>query len=192
MPAGSPTAAENVLDGYTPLRSSAQEDAVLSPRRRAAKWLDRGGTGPLIAAVLIVGVSCGVVAYAYNAILQLFLKLVWDVLPAHVVTPAFHWASDTVPWLSEHAWVLGFYIVLIATSFGFVVGASQRILGCPGDLPETIGNFHKQGCIPYSQVRLWLECACTSARPASASRSLKLPSLSCSNPFYGLQVRQHV
>lgn len=142
----------NHLDGYIPIPGSDQPRRTR--RKRAIKWLDHCGTSPLVAAVLIVGTLCGVVAFGYNSILQLFLKLVWDVVPARLVMPVWRWAADTWQWWPEHLWGLALYIVLVATAFGFVVGASQRLLGCPGDLPETIASFHDQGCIQFSQVRM--------------------------------------
>ena len=134
-------------------------------------WLETPGTLQLLVATLIIGTSCGVVAFAYDTILEAFLDFTWKFLPEKVVHPLWkHVVSDgEMP--SDSSWALGMYILLICSFYGFLVGASQRLLGCPGDLPETVGSFHKQGCVLYTQV-LPLPRATLPPLPASATTSI--------------------
>ena len=146
----------NVLDAEAPLLPTSQisnghASHVSKSRESLSAWLYNPGTAPLLVAGLIIGCSCGVVAYVYDSILNAFIDLTWNIVPTHVVLPLWKHA-ESWSWFSADTWVLGLYIVAICTVFGVCVGASQRFLGCPGDLPETVGSFHDKGYVPYSQV----------------------------------------
>lgn len=127
-----------------------------TPSTRLAQlsdWLSNAGTAQLALAVLFIGIMSGIVAFVYSNILDTFVWFTWDYFPRHVVLPLWsHAAEKHASWPST--WVLGFYVPLISSLYGLVVGGSQRILGCPGDLPDTIGGFHKNGCVAFSQARI--------------------------------------
>ena len=151
------TMAEDTPDTEVPLLETGAETTSSNgrsskPAERLSTWLETPGTPQLLVAMLIIGSSCGLVAFAYDTILDWFLDLTWKVIPERVVAPIWESVGDD-KWAASHAWVLGTYILFICSLYGFLVGASQKFLGCPGDLPETIGSFHKQGCVLYSQVR---------------------------------------
>lgn len=56
-------------------------------------------------------------------------------------------ASARLCW--QVAWL---YTISTSTFMGFLVGASQIILGTPGDLPETVKNIHEKGFVPPEQA----------------------------------------
>lgn len=58
--------------------------------------------------------------------------------------------------LLQVAWV---YTVLVATSLGTLVGLTQRWMGTPGDLPDTIKNVHTRGYIPIKQAPSMFICS---------------------------------
>ena len=58
--------------------------------------------------------------------------------------------------MAQVAWV---YTVVIAVVFGGLAGLTQRILGSPGDLPETIKYIHKCGAIPARQAPSMFICS---------------------------------
>ena len=115
-------------------------------------WLETPGTLQLLVATLIIGTSCGIVAFAYDTVLEAFLEFTWNFVPEKIVEPLWKHAVSDGEVASDSYWALGMYILFICSLYGFLVGASQRLLGCPGDLPETVGSFHKQGCVLYTQV----------------------------------------
>lgn len=150
--------AEDTPDTEVPLIDSTAETNSSNgrsskPAERLSMWLETPGTLQLLVAMLIIGSSCGLVAFAYDSILDLFLDFTWKFLPERVVQPLWkHFVADG-EMAPDSAWALGLYILAICSLYGFLVGASQKLLGCPGDLPETIGSFHSQGCVLYTQVR---------------------------------------
>lgn len=91
--------------------------------------------------------------FIYNSILMYFVRLTWQIVPERVVLPLWRHLTDKVAWWpSAPAW-LALYTVLVSTLYGTVVGGSQRFMGSPGDLPDTIASLHKDGHVAYSQVR---------------------------------------
>ena len=61
----------------------------------------------------------------------------------------------TALWL-QVAWV---YTVLAAVVFGGLAGWTQRVLGSPGDLPDTIKCIHERGAIPAKQAPSMFICS---------------------------------
>lgn len=51
------------------------------------------------------------------------------------------------------------YTVVTATLLGGLVGVTQRLLGTPGDLPDTVSNVHKRGYIPIKQSPSMFICS---------------------------------
>lgn len=161
------TMAEDTPDTEVPLLdtnadTSSSNGRSSKPAERLSLWLESPGTLQLLVAMLIIGSSCGLVAFAYDTILELFLDLTWKVIPERVVQPLWDHLVADGSLSSDSRWALGFYILIICSFYGFLVGASQKALGCPGDLPETIGSFHQQGCVNYGQVRPPLPASCAS------------------------------
>jgi hypothetical protein len=101
------------------------------------------------AGIAIVGVSCGVLAFVYSTVLAAFITATWDTIPKTFILPAL----DSSGLLDSHPWVAGLYVVAVPTLYGTIVGVTQRFLGSPGDMPETIGSFNSQGWVNYNQVR---------------------------------------
>jgi hypothetical protein len=134
---------------------------------RFKAWMQSPGCGPLLAAVLIIGCSCGVVAFLYSSTLAMFIHLTWEVIPSHYVLPLWTQAAAHVSWWPNE-WVLGLYVPLVSTLFGLVVGASLTRLGSPGDLPETIASFHENGLVPFCQVCSLCTCNANCMRACMA------------------------
>ena len=70
----------------------------------------------------------------------------------------------------------------MAVVFGTLAGITQRILGSPGDLPDTIKNIHERGCIPAKQAPSMFICSAFSitagmTSPLPELYSLSIPSL---------------
>ena len=51
------------------------------------------------------------------------------------------------------------YTVLLATLMGTLVGATQLLLGSPGDLPEVVHQIHTQGRIPIKSAPSMFVCS---------------------------------
>jgi hypothetical protein len=64
------------------------------------------------------------------------------------------------------AWV---YTVAVATLMGALVGATQRLLGSPGDLPEVVHQIHTQGRIPIRSAPSMFVCSAFSIAAGAAS-----------------------
>lgn len=80
------------------------------------------------------GVVCGLVAYVYSSAFEFLLRVVWEVVPEKVVLPLLK------RWSAVHlAWV---FTVAAATFMGTLAGLTQRLLGFPGDLPDTVECIH--------------------------------------------------
>ena len=60
------------------------------------------------------------------------------------------------PCPAQVAWV---YTVLMATLMGTLVGATQLLLGSPGDLPEVVHQIHTQGRIPIKSAPSMFVCS---------------------------------
>ena len=54
------------------------------------------------------------------------------------------------------AWL---YTITVSTVFGGLVGVTQRLMGVPGDLPDTVANVHKRGYIPIKQAPSMFICS---------------------------------
>jgi H+/Cl- antiporter ClcA len=165
----------NVLDAEQPLLPdngsiNYADGRIKKSRDRLCAYFERPGTVPLAVAALVIGCSCGIVAFVYDSMLNAILRWTWSSIPEAILS---WWkrAEEGSSWWREHTWVLGLYIVLVATLFGVVVGASQRFLGCPGDLPETIESFHSEGFVPYQQARLCTMSADARSSPSACSMS---------------------
>ena len=92
--------------------------------------------------------------FIYNSILMYFVQLTWQIVPERVVLPLWEHLKDRVPWWPSAPALLALYTVLVSTLYGTVVGGSQRFMGSPGDLPDTIASLHKDGCVAYQQARV--------------------------------------
>ena len=102
--------------------------------------------------------------FVYNSILMYFVRLTWHIVPERVVLPLWQRLTDSVAWWPSAPALLALYTVLVSTLYGAVVGGSQRFMGSPGDLPDTIASLHKDGCVAYQQVRPE-PCYCGTAPP---------------------------
>ena len=60
-----------------------------------------------------------------------------------------HGPSESPSAGMQVAWM---YTVGCSTLLGFLVGATQIVLGTPGDLPETVKNIHEKGFVPPEQA----------------------------------------
>jgi hypothetical protein len=100
--------------------------------------------------IFVAGIGCGVLAFCYSTILELFLDLTWNIIPENLVRPAL----EKVGWPDKNTWVGGLWVLAIPTLYGLIVGAVQGVLGAPGDMPETVGSFNQDGYVDYSKVRM--------------------------------------
>lgn len=99
------------------------------------------GTVPitvLIAAV--IGIFCGVCAWAYYNILEFLLEFVWKKLPEKIIEPYF----------SEHFYWI--WIVIVGMAGAALVGLSIVLLGEPGDLKYTVQCVHEKAYVPISHT----------------------------------------
>lgn len=98
--------------------------------------------------VLIAGVACGVLAFCYSTVLEGFLELTWRIVPEKILEPLL----EKLGYPDKVKWVGALYIVAIPTLYGLIVGASQSVLGAPGDMPETVESFNTKGYVDYTKV----------------------------------------
>lgn len=150
-----PSTSTDALEALLPSGNTADghvNGEAKNVKRKMMTAMQEPKPSSLLFAVLLIGLSCGTVAFIYSSTLNYFLILTWDVVPNRVVMPLWHSAAAHISWWPEKGWVLGSYVLFISTLFGLVVGGSQKLLGSPGDLPETIGSFHKDGFVPHTQV----------------------------------------
>ena len=113
----------------------------------------------MIVLVLIFGCGTGVVAWVYNSFFQAIVHIAWEKLPQIVVRPTLLHLSKQIAWfpaVDKIAWV---YTVLLSTCFGFLAGMTQRILGSPGDLPDTVRDIHEKGYISISKAPSMFLCS---------------------------------
>lgn len=109
--------------------------------------------------VLMFGCGTGVVAWVYNSFFEAVVHLAWEIAPEKLVAPALTHLSNKVSWfpaVSKVAWV---YTVLLSTTFGFLAGLVQRLLGSPGDLPDTVRDIHEQGYISINKSPSMFLCS---------------------------------
>ena len=143
----------------------------------------------MILLVLIFGCGTGVVAWVYNSFFETIVHLAWERLPQKAISPMLHHLSK-IPWfpaVNHIAWV---YTVLLSTVFGFLAGMTQRVLGSPGDLPDTVRDIHEKGYISISKAPSMFLCS-TFSIAAGGSLGPEAPLLalcgaSCS--WFGRQV----
>lgn len=113
----------------------------------------------MIVLVLIFGCGTGVVAWVYNTFFEVVVHLAWDKLPQRLVRPTLLHLSKKVSWfpaVDRIAWV---YTVVLSTCFGFLAGMTQRVLGSPGDLPDTVRDIHEKGYISISKAPSMFLCS---------------------------------
>ena len=144
----------------------------------------------MLVLVLIFGCGTGVVAWVYNSFFETIVHLAWERLPQKAISPVLHHLSEKISWfpaVDQIAWV---YTVLLSTAFGFLAGMTQRILGSPGDLPDTVRDIHEKGYISISKAPSMFLCS-TFSIAAGGSLGPEAPLLalcgaSCS--WFGRQV----
>ena len=120
-----------LLNGDAAKRTRGRLDGLIAKIK--AKAASPGNDTYLCIAVG-AGVVCGFVAYLYSSAFELLLRLVWEVLPERVVMPLLqHWSAV------KYAWI---FTIAAATLMGTMAGLTQRILGFPGDLPDTVECIH--------------------------------------------------
>lgn len=113
----------------------------------------------LLLLALLFGIVAGVVAYVYSKYFELLLWVVWEVIPRKLVQPLLERGVRKHGWFPEVDKVAWIYTVSVAVVFGGLAGLTQRILGSPGDLPETIKYIHKCGAIPLRQAPSMFICS---------------------------------
>jgi hypothetical protein len=128
----------------TPRSVADRRDAVL---RKAISTIATNR----VLGILLAGVACAVLAFCYSTILEFFLVLTWRIIPEQLIEPILKKSG----WPEKMKWAGALYIVLVPTLYGLVVGASQSVLGAPGDMPETVESFNKHAYVDYTKVR-WL------------------------------------
>ncbi|KAL7530249.1 hypothetical protein ACHAWF_003298 [Thalassiosira exigua] len=93
-----------------------------------------------IVLAVVIGVVCGLLAYAYYAVLEYLLEVVWKKMPERFV-------SDRWP---EELYVL--WIPLCTFAMSLLCGLSVYYLGEPGDLAYTIQAIHEKGYKATSHI----------------------------------------
>ena len=111
-------------DGVSPLRSGNVDfwDDV--------KHFTPGSMPHSAVVATTIGITCGVLAFAYYKTMDWLLEFFWRTLPARIMVP---YVDESYHWL----WIpaLGFVMAL-------GVGLSVRVLGEPGDLSYTVQCVH--------------------------------------------------
>lgn len=136
------------------------------------------------------------------------LFLIWELLPQKVVLPLLQKGSDAYGWfpavdkvgrgtfqrtgcqvplvsrrpqrdIVQVAWV---YTVLISLVFGGLAGLTQRVLGSPGDLPETIHCIHEKGYIPAKSAPSMFICSAFSITAGMVSQPSTHKGVHCVKP----------
>lgn len=101
--------------------------------------------------IFIAGIGCGVLAFCYSTILEIFIDLTWRIIPENLLRPVL----EKFGWPDKNTWIGALWILFIPTLYGLIVGASQSVLGAPGDMPETVDSFNKLGYVDYNKVRTY-------------------------------------
>lgn len=151
---------------HDPLLPVGGEQYVSPMRRKATSQLRKFRENmhvlcpkKMLVLVLIFGCGTGVVAWCYNSFFETVVHFAWEFLPEKLVVPLLNHLSDKVSWfpaMSRVAWV---YTVVLSTMFGFLAGMTQRLLGSPGDLPDTVRDIHEQGYISISKAPSMFLCS---------------------------------
>ena len=90
----------------------------------------------------LVGTTCGVVATAYEVVMDRLIDGVWKELGPSVMGPIAQGAGTE--WL---------WIPIVCTSLGALTGALIRQLGEPlANLPGTVLSIHRDGRLPYDEA----------------------------------------
>lgn len=113
----------------------------------------------MILLVLIFGCGTGVVAWVYNSFFEAIVHLAWENLPEKAIGPVLQHLSKKVSWFPEVERIAWVYTVLLSTTFGFLAGMTQRMLGSPGDLPDTVRDIHEKGYISISKAPSMFLCS---------------------------------
>ena len=145
-------------------------------------WLRQHFHEPTVTTYLFVtlffGVVTGLLAAFYNACFQSALQLVWGIrgeephgwfenwmmdfpsLSTSVGSPVLRRiANGFDTGLSKIAFL---YILAASTFFGTMAGVIQKLMGFPGDLPNTVGHVHKMEAVPIRQLPSMFFCSlCT-------------------------------
>ena len=85
---------------------------------------------------LVIGCTCGIVAYAYYSTLNFLLTLIWKDMPNYIFTKKY-------PDIPESLHVV--WIPIVTFTMSAFCGLSIYFLGEPGDLAYTIHCVHVQG-----------------------------------------------
>ncbi|MCJ1242616.1 Ankyrin repeat and BTB/POZ domain-containing protein 1 [Varicellaria rhodocarpa] len=113
----------------------------------------------MILLVFIFGFGTGVVAWFYNSFFEAVVHLAWEKLPENAVRPLLQHLSRKVSWFPEVDRIAWVYTVLLSTGFGFLAGMTQRVLGSPGDLPDTVRDIHEKGYISITKAPSMFLCS---------------------------------
>lgn len=95
-------------------------------------WRGGGVPGSVMVA-FVIGVVCGVAAWAYYVVLELILEWVWG----------------GGRFLGEEAWL---WVVIVGMVCAAGVGISILYMGFPGDLGYTVGCVHTLGYVPVGHA----------------------------------------
>lgn len=127
----------------------------------------------MLALALLFGVIAGVVAFVYNSYFEGLLTLTWELVPEKLVEPILRDAHERLGFPSPDrlGWI---YTVTVSTFMGTMAGLTQRLLGSPGDLPDTIRCIHRKGSIPIRQAPSMFICSAFSIAAGENSRARPL------------------
>ena len=136
----------------------------------------------MLALALLFGIIAGVVAFVYNSYFEGLLTLTWELVPEKLVEPFLRDAHERLGFPSPDrlGWI---YTITVSTFMGTMAGLTQRLLGSPGDLPDTVRCIHQKGSIPIRQAPSMFICSafsiaagenCTIA-PVPGVKSLQMP-----------------
>ncbi|KAK9806589.1 hypothetical protein WJX73_005358 [Symbiochloris irregularis] len=159
------SARESLLPSFgkvmSPKKLDSATEALTTRVDRVKKAVQsrRDAPSTLIGCAVFFGVLSGLVAYVYSAYFETMLWLMWEHIPLKLVQPRLenmHAMYDWFPAVQKVAWL---YTLTISTVFGGLVGITQRYMGTPGDLPDTVSNVHKRGYIPIKQAPSMFICS---------------------------------
>ena len=189
------------LDGPSDPLLAADREEFVSPLRRKAMRKLRAfresmevlTPNKMLLLVLIFGCLTGLIAWVYNSFFEMVTHLAWEVLPEKAISPLLNHLSSRVSWFPAADRIGWVYTVLLATFFGTLAGLVQRLMGSPGDLPDTVRNIHEQGFIDVRQSPSMFLCS-TFSIAAGGSLGPEAPLLalcgaSCS--WFGRSVLQY-
>lgn len=80
--------------------------------------------------------------------MELSLKIVWKVIPGYLERAAAE-SEDGLDTLNKWGFL---YTIAASITLATAAGASIKILGFPGDLPDVIHCVHKQGYVPLCRA----------------------------------------